>query len=223
MTIRLFDIFFSGIALIILSPIFLILITVLKFTGEGKIFFLQKRIGKSGVYFNLFKFVTMIENSSNIGTGTITIENDPRILPFGHFLRKTKLNELPQLYNVLLGSMSVIGPRPQTKRCFDAFPDTSKEAIKKIKPGLSGIGSIFFRNEESMYPNECNYDDFYNQKIMVFKGKLEEWYVANNNLLNYFLFIFITLKVLFFPKIKFIWKIHKDLPLPPKELEEWFE
>ena len=223
MTIRLFDIFFSGIALLILSPIFLVLIIVLKFTGEGKIFFLQERVGKSGEYFKLFKFVTMIENSSNVGTGTITIENDPRILPLGHILRRTKLNELPQLLNVLLGDMSVIGPRPQTKRCFNAFPEASKEAIKKVKPGLSGIGSIFFRNEESMYPENCDYDDFYNKKIMAFKGRLEEWYVSNNNLLNYFLFIFMTLKVLLFPKIKFIWTIYKDLPLPPKELEKWFE
>ena len=129
--IRLFDIFFSGIALLILSPIFLVLILVLKFSGEGKIFFLQERVGKSGTYFKLFKFVTMIENSSNLGTGTITIENDPRILPLGHFLRKTKLNELPQLLNVFLGDMSVIGPRPQTKRCFNAFPEVSKAAIKK--------------------------------------------------------------------------------------------
>ena len=223
MTIRLFDIFFSGVALLILSPIFLVLIIVLKYTGEGKIFFLQERVGKSGNYFKLFKFVTMIENSSKVGTGTITIENDPRILPLGHILRKTKLNELPQLLNVLLGDMSVIGPRPQTKRCFNAFPEVSKEAIKKVKPGLSGIGSIFFRNEESMYPENYDYDDFYNKKIMVFKGRLEEWYVSNNNLLNYFLFIFMTLKVLLFPKIKFIWKIYKDLPLPPKELEKWFE
>ena len=125
--------------------------------------------------------------------------------------------------NVLLGDMSVIGPRPQTKRCFNAFPEVSKEAIKKVKPGLSGIGSIFFRNEESMYPENCDYDDFYNQKIMFFKGRLEEWYVSNNSLLNYFVLIFMTLKVLLFPKIKFIWTIYKDLPLPPKELEKWFE
>ena len=220
---RFFDFFFSSLGLIFLSPLLLLIIIILKISGEGEIFYLQDRVGKDGNFFKLFKFATMLKNSPNMGTGTLTLKDDPRILPFGIFLRKTKINELPQLINIFKGDMSIIGPRPQTKRCFDAFPEVSKEAIKKVKPGLSGIGSIFFRNEESMYPENCDYDDFYNQKIMFFKGRLEEWYVSNNNLLNYFLFIFMTLKVLLFPKIKFIWKIYKDLPLPPKELEKWFE
>ena len=220
---RFFDFFFSSLGLIFLSPLLLLIIIILKISGEGEIFYLQDRVGKDGNFFKLFKFATMLKNSPNMGTGTLTLKDDPRILPFGIFLRKTKINELPQLINIFKGDMSIIGPRPQTKRCFDAFPEVSKEAIKKVKPGLSGIGSIFFRNEESMYPENCDYDDFYNQKIMFFKGRLEEWYVSNNNLLNYFLFIFMTLKVLLFPKIKFIWTIYKDLPLPPKELEKWFE
>ena len=220
---RFFDFFFSSLGLIFLSPLLLLIIIILKISGEGEIFYLQDRVGKDGNFFKLFKFATMLKNSPNMGTGTLTLKDDPRILPFGIFLRKTKINELPQLINIFKGDMSIIGPRPQTKRCFDAFPEVSKEAIKKVKPGLSGIGSIFFRNEESMYPENCDYDNFYNQKIMVFKGRLEEWYVSNNNLLNYFVLIFMTLKVLLFPKIKFIWTIYKDLPLPPKELEKWLE
>ena len=111
---RFFDILFSGIAILILSPLFIVVILILRFTGEGEIFFLQDRIGKGGNKFKLFKFVTMIKNSPDMGTGTITIKNDPRILPFGKFLRKTKINELPQLLNIFFGDMCIIGPRPLT-------------------------------------------------------------------------------------------------------------
>ena len=105
-------------------------------------FFLQSRIGKGGKSFNLYKFATMLKASPNMGTGTVTVKNDPRILPMGHFLRKTKINELPQLLNILSGDMSVVGPRPQTQRCFDAFLPASQKAIIQVRPGLSGIGSL---------------------------------------------------------------------------------
>ena len=94
----------------------------LKFTGEGEIFFLQQRIGKNGEIFRLFKFATMLKDSPIKGTGTITVRNDPRILPVGNFLRKSKINELPQLLNILLGDMSIIGPRPLTKQTFQSYP-----------------------------------------------------------------------------------------------------
>jgi lipopolysaccharide/colanic/teichoic acid biosynthesis glycosyltransferase len=95
---------------------------LLRLTGEGEIFFLQERVGKDGKPFNLFKFATMLKNSPNIGTGTVTMKNDPRVLPMGKFLRKTKINELPQLVEHLLGGHECCGPRPQTHRCFNAFP-----------------------------------------------------------------------------------------------------
>ena len=128
---RLLDIFFSSLAIFIFSPILICIVIILRFTGEGEVFFLQDRVGKDKKNFTLFKFATMLKDSENIGTGTITLHNDPRILPFGSFLRKTKLNELPQLFNILNGTMSVIGPRPQTKRCYEAFPLASIEQIKK--------------------------------------------------------------------------------------------
>ena len=115
---RVFDIFFSGIALILLLPILLPLMFILRVTGEGEIFFLQNRVGLGGRYFRIFKFATMLKDSPNIGSGTVTVKNDPRILPMGEFLRKTKLNELPQLINIFSGAMSIIGPRPQTQRFF---------------------------------------------------------------------------------------------------------
>ena len=123
--IRLFDILFSGLALLLLAPLFILIMIILKFTGEGEVFFFQERIGIHANKIKLFKFVTMLKNSENIGTGTVTLKNDERILPFGHFLRKTKINELPQLLNVFFGSMSIVGPRPQTQRCFDAFTSKS--------------------------------------------------------------------------------------------------
>ena len=131
---RLLDILFSTSALIILSPLFVPIIVVLRLTGEGEIFFRQQRVGRGGVKFDLLKFATMLRNSPNMGTGTVTLKDDPRVLPVGRVLRTTKLNELPQLLNILLGDMSLIGPRPQTQRCFDAYPKSSQVEIVKVVP-----------------------------------------------------------------------------------------
>ena len=107
---RVFDVFFSGLALLVLSPLLVPIVLILRFSGEGEIFFLQERIGKGGQVFKLFKFATMLKDSPNIGTGTVTMKGDPRVLPVGKFLRKTKINELPQLLNIFFGDTSVIGP-----------------------------------------------------------------------------------------------------------------
>ena len=103
MLIRLFDIFFSLLALLFLLPLFAPIVLILRFTGEREIFYRQERIGRHGTPFALLKFATMLRNSPTIGAGEITVKNDPRVLPFGRFLRKTKINELPQLFNILLG------------------------------------------------------------------------------------------------------------------------
>ena len=108
---RFFDVIFSGLALLVLSPLLVPIVLILMFSGEGEIFFFQERIGKDGKVFKLFKFATMLKDSPNIGTGTVTMKGDPRILPVGKFLRKTKINELPQLLNIFFGDMSVIGPQ----------------------------------------------------------------------------------------------------------------
>ena len=122
-------------------------------TGEHKIFYRQKRVGLNGVSFNLLKFATMLVNSPNLPGGDITSGNDPRVLPIGKFLRKTKLNELPQLVNVILGDISLVGPRPLTPNNFSFYDKKTQEIIKKVKPGLTGIGSIVFRDEESIIQN----------------------------------------------------------------------
>lgn len=218
---RFFDIFFSSLGLILLSPLLILIIIILKFSGEGEIFFLQDRVGKDGNFFKLFKFATMLKNSPNMGTGTLTLKDDPRILPFGIFLRKTKVNELPQLINIFKGDMSIIGPRPQTKRCFNAFPLSSQNEIKKVKPGLSGIGSIVFRSEENMMLDNENPDDFYDKVVMPYKGSLEKWFVNNNNIFLYFYLIVITFWVTIGFSSRVVWIFFNNLPQPPHELEKW--
>ncbi len=215
---RFFDIFFSGVAIVVLSPLLIPIIVILKFTGEGKVFFSQSRVGKGGKPFSLLKFATMLENSPNIGTGTVTLKDDPRVLPFGKFLRKSKLNELPQLINILLGDMSVVGPRPQTQRCFDAFLPAAQAAIVSVRPGLTGIGSIVFRDEESIIGQRNDSTAFYDSVLMPYKGQLEQWYVAHENVTNYLLLIACTAWVVIFPRSGVVWKIFKYLPPPPDGL-----
>lgn len=219
MVIRFFDIVFSGIALIFLSPLLLVVVLILKISGEGEIFFVQDRVGKEKDLFGLFKFATMLKDSQNMGTGTITVKDDPRVLPVGSFLRKTKINELPQLLNVFLGQMSLIGPRPQAPSCFDSFPHKSQEIIAKVKPGLSGIGPIVFRGEEDILEGHSGSNDFYEKIIAPYKGDVEAWYVEKQNLLVYFSLILITVWVIFFPKTDLVWRVFRDLPIPPNDLK----
>lgn len=222
--IRVFDIFFSLIALVGLLPLFIPIIIILRFTGEHEIFFLQERVGKDGKMFKLIKFATMLKDSPNIGTGTVTVKDDPRILPFGRILRKTKINELPQLFNVLKGDMSFVGPRPQTIRCFNAFPEYLQKEIIKVKPGLSGIGSIVFRNEEELLDSAVgDRVEFYDKVIAPYKGELEKWFVNNRSIKNYFLLIFVTIWVVLFPMTNLHWKLFKDLPKIPDELIGFFK
>lgn len=215
---RLLDILFSVSALIILSPLFLPIAVVLRLTGEGEIFFKQKRVGRGGVKFDLLKFATMLKDSPNMGTGTVTLKDDPRVLPVGRFLRKTKLNELPQLLNIVLGDMSLIGPRPQTQRCFDAFPKCSQTQIVRVAPGLSGIGSIVFRGEEGMMHASKDPDRFYDEVIMPYKGELECWYVNSRSVSVYLKSIFLTAWVVLFPSSSAHWRTFSGLPSPPQEL-----
>ncbi len=217
---RFFDIFFSSLALLILFPLLVPIVLILKFSGEGEIFFLQERIGKNGQAFKLFKFATMLKDSPNIGTGSVTMNEDPRILPVGKFLRKTKINELPQLLNIFFGDMCVIGPRPLTAQTFNSYSAETKEIVKKVRPGLSGIGSIIFRGEEEIMHGESASIDFYNNIIAPYKGSLEEWFVSNKNIYIYFLAIFITLWTVIFPGTKIVWRVFKDLPEPPSELKK---
>ena len=127
------------------------------------------------------------------------MRDDPRVLPLGKFLRKTKINELPQLLNIFYGDMSVIGPRPLTTQTFGAYSENTQSLLKQVRPGLSGLGSIIFRDEEEIMYGATASVDFYMSVIAPYKGVLEEWFVLNKNLYIYFMAIFVTVWAIFIP------------------------
>jgi lipopolysaccharide/colanic/teichoic acid biosynthesis glycosyltransferase len=217
---RFFDIIFSSLGLILLAPILIPTALTLRLTGEGEVFFVQQRIGYDGKLFGLFKFATMLKDSPNIGTGTITVKGDPRILPFGELLRKSKINELPQLLNILFGHMSIIGPRPLTRQTFEFYDDSVQLIITKVKPGLSGIQQVVIRDEENLVDMDVVPENFYNNILAPYKGELEKWYVMNNNIYTYFIAIFMTVWIILTPKNDAVWRVFKGLPKPPNELKK---
>ena len=213
---RIFDILTSSIALIILSPLLLPIIILLRLTSEGEVFYFQERIGMYNKPFMIFKFATMLKNSSKMKGGYMTIKNDPRVTVMGRFLRKSKINELPQLLNIFLGHMSVVGPRPVMRVSFESYPEKIQKVIYNVKPGLTGIGSIIFRDEEELITNiKLSGGDpleFYKNEIYPFKGELEIWYQKNKSFLLDLKLIFITAWVVFFSSSRIYEKLFSDLP-----------
>ena len=210
---RISDIILSSIAIILLSPILILIIIILKLTGEGEIFYLQERVGYKTKSFMIYKFATMVKNSPNIGNGDVTLRNDPRVTKVGKFLRESKLNELPQLFNIFMGDISVIGPRPLMRAGFNRYSLNFQNSVYNVKPGLTGIGSIVFRDEEriltesELTPHEC-----YKEIILPYKGELEIWYQTNCSLFLDLQLIFMTAWVILVPNSKLYEKWFKDLP-----------
>ena len=211
---RIFDIVISLVSLIFLLPIFLPIIFILRFSAEGEVFYLQERYGLNNSKFKIIKFATMLKNSLNMGSGSITLKNDPRVTKFGVFLRKTKINELPQILNILIGDISLVGPRPLVDSTFMAYSDEIRSKIYNIKPGITGIGSIIFRDEESIISAVKNENPhiFYKRVIAPYKGELELWYQDNQSFFLDVQLIFLTAWVILFPKSKLYKKWFKDLP-----------
>ena len=204
-------------SLVVLSPLLIIVSLILKFTGEGEVFYLQDRLGYLNSEFKIIKFATMLKNSPNLGTGSITLRDDPRVLPIGRFLRKSKINELPQIINVIKGEMTMVGPRPQMKADFEKFPTELRDDIFKSKPGITGIGSIFFRDEEKWISNfSGDKHQFYMEKIAPYKTKLELWYLKNKSTLVDLKIIFLTFWIIILPNSKMLEKVFRDLPNPPE-------
>ena len=174
---RLLDILASLVALISLLPLFIPIIILLRLTAEGEVFYLQERVGINNSRFHILKFATMLKNSMNMGTKSITLQNDFRVTKVGKFLRKTKINELPQLINILKGDISIVGPRPLVAKTFEAYNKDIQSKIYNVKPGLTGIGSVVFRDEESMISAVANENphEFYKRVIAPHKGELELW------------------------------------------------
>ena len=217
---RLVDIVFSLVAIIILLPFMLPIILILRFTGEGYVFYYQKRLGYKNKYFDIIKFATMLKNSPNIGTGSITLRNDPRLLPLGKFLRKTKINELPQILNVLKGDMTLVGPRPLVDRTFNAYPEDIRFKVYDSKPGITGVGSVCFRDEESLISNaKMPPHEYYEKYVSPYKGALEMWYNKRKSLWVDFQLLFLTAWVIIFSESDLMIKLFKDLPVRNTEVE----
>lgn len=217
---RFFDIVLSLIAIIILLPFMIPIMIGLKLTGEHHIFYKQTRVGRKGKEFDLLKFATMVENASSLPGGMHTLKNDPRMLPMGPFLRKTKINELPQLVNILIGDMSVIGYRPTDPHGYTRWPDFAREKLYNAKPGLSGIGSIVFRNEDEILQNIEDCDAYYEANILPYKMQLESWYQDHKSGGMYWKLIFLTIDAVLRPG-KSSWKTKlKSIPPIPEALKD---
>lgn len=201
---RFFDFFFSVIAFILLSPILIPVMIALKCTGEGYIWYFQDRVGYKNKIFSIWKFATMLKNSPNMAGGLITLKKDPRLTPMGGFLRSSKINELPQIINIIKGDMSFVGPRPVMQKSFDQYPPDVQKVIYNVPPGLTGIGSIIFRDEETLITRvkESGGDawDFYKNTIYPFKGELEKWYQQNQGFGTDFKILLLTAWVILFPE-----------------------
>jgi lipopolysaccharide/colanic/teichoic acid biosynthesis glycosyltransferase len=188
----------------------------LKLTGEGYVWYKQERIGFRNKPFLIWKFATMLKNSPNMSGGILTTKKDPRITPMGGFLRNSKINELPQLINIFKGDMSIVGPRPVMQVSFNVYPEDVQKVIYSVRPGLTGIGSIIFRDEEELITAVKNRNediwDFYSKKIYPFKGKLEHWYQSNESLLTDMKIIIITALVIVNQESDIVYRWFKDLP-----------
>lgn len=219
---RFFDILLSSIAIIVFSPLLIPVIIILKLTGEHYIFYAQKRVGRNEKVFHVLKFATMLKDSPNMKGANVTKRDDPRVLPFGKILRKTKINELPQLFNIWLGQMSVVGPRPLTLDQYQNYSKEQREYISKLTPGLTGIGSLIFRDEESiMEKSGMDYNEIHDTIIAFYKGELESWYYNNKNIFLYFKIILLTA----FAVVRSDFdarKMFKSIPEPKEELARLF-
>ena len=190
--IRFYDILFSIIGLVILSPLFTVLYLLIRIESQGGGFYSQERIGKNGKPFKLFKFRSMRIGSDKKGLITIG-EKDNRITKTGFILRKYKLDELPQLWNVFIGDMSLVGPRPEVKKYTDLYTEEQKQVLQ-VKPGITDWASIKYVDENKILGESKDPDDAYVNLIMPNKIKLNMVYIQHQTLGEYFKIIFTTFK-----------------------------
>ena len=189
---RIFDILFSLFSLIILSPFFIIIALLIKIDSKGGIFFLQERVGYKSKIFKIIKFRSMYNNCNN-HNNLITIDNDQRITKIGMVLRKYKIDEIPQLINVLIGEMSLVGPRPEVSKFVKLYPKESIKTIFSVRPGITDLASLKYRYESELLSNNSNPEEYYINHILPEKVKLYKYYAKNN---NFILDIFIILKTI---------------------------
>ncbi|BDX39573.1 glycosyl transferase [Tenuifilaceae bacterium CYCD] len=188
--IRFFDLFISVVGLILLLPIFIVVYILIVTTSKGGAFFVQERVGKNGKPFNLIKFRSMRINQNNLSL--LTVGKDPRITSVGMIIRKYKVDEFPQLINVMRGEMSIVGPRPEVKKYVELYSESQKK-ILSIRPGITDYASIKFINENEILSHSNNPEETYLSKILPIKIALSMDYVYNQNLKDYFKIIFLTI------------------------------
>jgi len=214
---RLFDIILSLMAIIVSLPIFVIIFIILAFSRKYPVFFVQERIGYHNKSFNIIKLNTMYKNADNGGTESITLADDKRIIPSRKFMRKIKIDEMPQLLNILLGTMSIVGARPQMAIDFEKYSPEVQAKIYNIRPGITGVGSIIFRDEEKWLSKaKGDKHEFYKNYISPYKGAVELWYQDHVSFITDMLIIGITACVLIRPNSNLIYKVFKDLPEKPE-------
>lgn len=217
------EVVLTAAVLAVASPLILAVAIVLKCVGEHRVFYRQERIGLGGRPFDLLKFTTMYDRVSQRADGGMALDSDPEVFPFGRFLRKTKLNEVPQLLNVLKGDMALVGPRPLTQKTFSKYPVGVQANLSTIRPGLTGAASVVFRSEEALLAKaRGNKARLYDEVIVPHKALIESWYVDNWSLL-------LDLKILFATAVAVL-NPRSDLPLgilppqlrQPPDLDAWF-
>jgi lipopolysaccharide/colanic/teichoic acid biosynthesis glycosyltransferase len=195
--IRFLDFLFSFFGLILLSPLFLLIVIFIKFSSSGPVIYKQTRIGLNGVKFDVYKFRTMRLNSDKLGLITVG-GRDSRVTAIGYYLRKYKLDELPQLINVLLGDMSFVGPRPEVKKYVDLYT-LDQRRVLSIKPGITDWASILYRDENIILEKSNNPEQEYIQKIMPDKIKYNLIYINKHSIIEYFKIIIVTFWRILFP------------------------
>lgn len=216
---RLFDILLSALLLLVLALPLLIAMIILRYTGEGEVWYFQQRVGYLGRRFKVYKFATMRKDSEVTGSQDITLRHDSRVLPVGRVLRKAKINELPQLINILRGDMSFVGWRPLMPKSFEYYPKHIQEQIIYAKPGLTGVGSIIFRDEEAITARAAKPPErVYREDIAPYKGELELWYQRNQSFWLDVKLIFLTAWVVLRPGSRLHEGWLKNLPSRPEFL-----
>ena len=186
-----FDFILSLVGLVVLAPIFIVLAIWIKTDSKGPVFYKQVRVGQNGIDFGLFKFRSMVVDADKKGLITVG-GRDPRITRSGYFIRKYKLDELPQLINVLVGDMSLVGPRPEVRKYVELYTDEQQKVLS-VKPGITDYASIEYMDENEILGKSNDPEKTYIEEIMPEKIKYNMKYIQNKNVSEYFKIIFLTL------------------------------
>ena len=189
---RLFDLLLSSVGLILLSPVILVLALLIKLRDWGPIFYRGERVGRGGTIFRIYKFRSMVVNAEKTGVSSTTKE-DPRVTPIGRFLRKTKLDELPQLLNVFSGQMSIVGPRPEVKKFTDLYDDKEK-VLLELQPGITDYASLWDINEAEVLAGSSDPDKDYMEKIRPEKIRLQLKYERERSLWTDIKIVLLTIR-----------------------------